>query len=481
MTYKSEKQWPTFPFFGLHEKRIRSKFRPWVIGATLLIFCGILLLPVPEGLTREGLNAIAIFFLCLAFWVTNAIPLMITSIMAIILLPLLGVLDERTAFSLFGNQAVFFILGAFILASAIMRSGLSTRIALMILRLFNKSQRSLLLGLLLLPAALSCVMSEHAVVAMMFPIVLEITKALGISPGSKYGMSLFFAMAWGAIIGGIVTFLGGARAILAVGMLEEMAQTSIGFTEWTVASFPVAVIMLIVAYIMLLFIIRKEKHTITSAEAYLKRKVSSLGSVTSNEKYIGALMCITIVLWITVGHEIGLATIALAAVVVAFIFKLLSWKNVQTDVNWGIFLMYGGAIALGFALNESGAAAWLIQTVLHHWVESAIVLVIIISLLAKVLTEGISNTAVVALLMPIIIALSQQFSLDPRIATLALAIPSGLAFMLPMSTPATAIAISSSYVRVSDTLRTGLVLNIISFIVFIAVVFLYWPLIGYTI
>jgi len=189
-------------------------------------------------------------------------------------------------------------------------------------------------------------------------------------------------------------------------------------------------------------------------------------------------MIVTILLWVFAGHSLGLANIALGAVVVAFIFKLLSWKQVENDVNWGIILMYGGAIALGFALDQSGAAAWLTEYILGNWVASAWGLVLLLSILAKVLTEGMSNTAVIALMMPIALALATLFNVDVVVATLALAIPSGLAFMLPISTPATAIAVSSKFVTTGDTLRTGAVLNIVSILVFALVALYYWPMIG---
>lgn len=471
----------TVSFFELPTREIRSKLRPWVILGTFAIFALLVLMPTPEGLSREGLNAIAIFVLCLIFWVTNAVPLMITSLFAIILLPWLGVLDSKTAYALFGNQAVFFILGAFILASALMQSGLSTRIALVLLKRFDSNMRSLLFGVLLLPALLSFIMSEHAVAAMMLPIIIEVAKALHLQSGSKYGKSLFLAAAWGAIIGGIGTFLGGARAILAVGILEETTGVTIGFLEWIIAALPIVVVMLAVAYLLLSWMIRGETQQVSDATQYLENRVAEMGEWSRNEKYVGALMLLTVAAWATLGHTLGLANIALAAVVVAFLFKMLSWKQVQKDVNWGIILMYGGAIALGYALDQSGAARWIIESVIDNWMLSTFAFIFVLSLLAKILTEGMSNTAVVALMMPVGVALSLQYGLDPRIATLALAIPSGLAFMLPMSTPATALAISSSYVNTPDTIRTGAILNIVSIAIFMAVAVWYWPLIGLSI
>ena len=112
---------------------------------------------------------------------------------------------------------------------------------------------------------------------------------------------------------------------------------------------------------------------------------------------------------------------------------------------------------------------------------TGIFLVFILAVIGTVLTEGISNSAVVALMMPIAIALAAQNGVDVRTATLALAIPSGLAFMLPISTPATAIAVSSKYVTARNTMSTGIILNSVAIGLFVLAALLYWPSIGFTV
>lgn len=470
---------PSVSFFALPTHEFKKKLRPWVIIATFALAALIALMPTPEGLSIEGQRAIAIFVLCLIFWLTNAIPLMITSLFAIILLPLLGVLDSKIAYSLFGNQAVFFILGAFMLASAMMQSGLSKRLSLTFLKYFKRNRFSLVVGLLLIPAGLSFVMSEHAVAALFFPIVLEIGAALHLQQYSRYGMALMLAVTWGCIIGGIATFLGGARALLAVGILEETTGETISFLPWMLAALPTVILMLFVAAGVLFFLMRKEKQSTTEAQTYIEHAVSELGPMSRREQSIGLLMLITIIAWVTVGHTFGLATIALAMVVVLFLFKLLSWKQVEKDVNWGIFLMYGGAITLGFALDSSGAALWITQLFTNDMVVSAGVLIAVCAILATLLTEGISNSAVIAVLLPIALALGGQYGISAQVVTLAVAIPAGLAFMLPISTPANALAASSPYVRSHDMLTTGVFLNTMGLLIFISVAFLYWPLIGF--
>ncbi len=457
-------------------------YRYFIMGSGLILFGWILSLSPPAGLSAAGLKAIAIFALCVVLWVTNVIPLMITSLLAIILFPLMGVLDAKLTYSLFGSKAVFFILGAFILASALIRSGLSSRMALWVLKRFGKSPKSLLLSILLLPAFLSFWMSEHAVAAMMFPIVMEIAESLKLRQGeSNYGKSLFIAMAWGCIIGGIATFLGGARAPLAVGILSEATGQSIGFVPWLLATLPVVLILLLAAYLLISKLFPAEIEDISSAKLRLAEKLEWMGQPSRREKALGYLMLITIAFWVIKGEELGLANIALAAVIIAFVFKLMKWKEVEEDVNWGIFLMYGGAICLGFAMDKTGAAAWLAQQTLGQLGSSPPLLLVCLALISLVLTEAISNAAVVALLMPVALGLAHSFSIDPKVITMGLTIPAGLAFSLPMATPATAIAISSGFVGIRDTIRGGVILSLFAWLVFSIVMLTYWPLLGFRI
>ena len=141
--------------------------------------------PTPQGLSDAGQKALAVFALCVFYWVFNVLPLMITSMLAIILIPLSGVMTAPQAYALFGNEAVFFILGAFILAAAMMKSGLSTRIALSILRRFGTTPRLLLISVLLLNAIMAFAMSEHAVAAMNFPIVARDRRGSRAQPAAQ--------------------------------------------------------------------------------------------------------------------------------------------------------------------------------------------------------------------------------------------------------------------------------------------------------
>lgn len=437
--------------------------------------------PWAEGLEPRAQRALAIFIVCVVLWVFNLLPLMITSILAMVLPPLMGVMSSSETFSLFGNKAVFFLLGAFILAAAVSECGLAERITLAALRLCAGSVRRLTIGIYATGAGLSMIMSEHAVAALLFPIVLELCRSLDLEPRkSMLGRLFFLTMAWGCIIGGVATLLGGARNPLAIGILEEGTGQNIGFFEWTWGIWPAVLTILVTGYVVLAIAFPIEKNTAAPAEDFLRKRSRKLGLVSGRERLIGLIMAFTIAAWVFYGRQYGLAEISLLSVVALFSFKLITWRQIEENVNWGVLLMYGGAIALGSTLTKSGATLWIASRVLSHGEISEFGLLALLSTMSVFLTEAVSNSAVVSILMPLGLALAENLGYGAKAITYAIAMPSGLAFTLPMATPALALAYSSGYLRVKHAAFVAVVFNFIAIAIFLLTIKLYWPLIGLT-
>jgi sodium-dependent dicarboxylate transporter 2/3/5 len=322
-------------------------------------------------------------------------------------------------------------------------------------------------------------MSEHAVAAMTFPITVEIARVLNLPRGkSNYGKALFLAMAWGTQIGGIATLLGGGRAPLALGMLREATGQTYTFAQWTLAAWPLVAVLLIAGWQVIIRFFPIDITSVREADQAIAEKALRMGRPTTNERAIGAIMLVTLAAWILGGEEFGLASIALAAVVAIFLFGLLRWNDIEEYVNWGVLLMYGGAIALGSALHRSGAAEWIASVTVSRWAESPFAMIAMISAFGILLTEAMSHSAVVALLMPVALGIAAQYGIDPRLMAPAVALPSGLAFTLPVGTPGNAIAYSSGYLRLRDMLGPGAVLVVVAWAAFNLVAIYYWPLIG---
>jgi sodium-dependent dicarboxylate transporter 2/3/5 len=450
-----------------------------VLAGLMLLLAFLLGLEPPAGLSISGYRALILFVGCTFLWVSGIIPLAVTSLLAMAAIPLMGILERRQTYALFANEAVFFILGAFILAAALTRTGLSSRIGRSLLVRFGRTPLRLALTVFLLSALLSFAMSEHAVAAMMFSVVATIVRSLELPVGgSRYGKLLFMSIGWGCVIGGIATFLGGARAPLAVGMLREARGLDFSFWEWTAAALPIVLPLMLAGFLFLCRIFPCDLASVEQGIRVLSRQRLETGRITLPEKIVAAIMVLTLGGWIFYGSRFGLANIAILSAVALFVFKVVDWKSIEEYVNWGVILMYGGAITLASALDQSGAARWVADLGLARLSGSPLLVLAVISLLSLVLTECISNAAVIAILMPIGMSLEQTMGIDPRVMTLAIALPSGLAFCLPMGTPANAIVFSSGFLRVRDMIVPGLIIQILAWLLFLGSAWLIWPLLG---
>jgi sodium-dependent dicarboxylate transporter 2/3/5 len=162
-----------------------------------------------------------------------------------------------------------------------------------------------------------------------------------------------------------------------------------------------------------------------------------------------------------------------------FAFGLIDWRSVEEYVNWGVILMYGGAIAIAAALHETGGAGWLADVAMSGVGGlSSFGMLMVFAVVAAFLTEAISNVAAVALLLPICFGIAEGTGVPPVAVVFAVAVPAGLAFALPMGTPPNAIAYSAGYFRLRDSVLAGSLLKILALLVLVLFVRFYWPLLG---
>jgi solute carrier family 13 (sodium-dependent dicarboxylate transporter), member 2/3/5 len=457
---------------------LSQSVRPFMLIAGVVAFAILAEATPPHGLNLVAERALAVFAIAVIYWVTGALPLMVTSLLVIVLLGASGVMPPRNAYALFGNETIFFLLSAFMLAAAVNHRGLGRRIALKIFSRYGRTPGALVRAIFLLCALMSLLIPEHAVAAMVFPIVLDLTASMKLEAGrSRYATALFLAMAWGVNIGGIGTLLGGARGPLALGILNEATGKSISFLHWSLATVPLVAFLLAAGYFVLARYIRAEVLSVEESIAELGRRYVELGRMKFEEKAVAAILSLTVLAWLFGSERYGLAGIAIMAVVALFALNLLSWHEVEEYVNWGIILMYGGAIALGSALDHSGAAAYLASATLGR-THSSVLMLAILSLITLLSAEALSHSAVVAALLPVGLGLAGHFGLDPRSVTLIVAVPAGLTFVLPVGTPSIALAYSSGYLRTRELLAPGALMWLCAWAGLNVMIYFYWPLIG---
>jgi anion transporter len=459
----------------------RSQLLALVAGPLLCI--AILLAPTPIGLALAGQRALAVLGLCVVWWMFTPVGLPVTSIMGLALLPLLGAMPAEDAFALFGNQAVFFVIGVFLVAAVMMETGLSARLGLIGLRRFAQNENRLCNGVLLISFTMCLVVVSHAVAALMLPIVLEVIRALDLGPRSRTAKRLLLSMAWGTVAGSNLTLLSSARATLALEMYgsfqaeQGLPLNTIGFVEYTLGTLPVAFSSLLLCMIVLRLVFPPEGLDLSPAVAQLDQRVKAIGKTSRAEWITLFVVGMMVISLVGLGRTYGIGTVALLFSALLFATQVLKWEDAERYVNWGVVLMYGGAIAIGSALHTSGATDWLVATILPTDPPSPWVALATIAAATAGLTELVSNSAVIAVVLPVVLPMAEQVGLDPRTLAWAAPISAGLAFMLPTSTPALAMVFGTGYLRIRHTLP-GLLITFLSLVIFIATVQWIWPLYG---
>ena len=462
---------------------IFDRLRRYILLALFFgVFAVLLGLQGPNDLSPEGYKVLCLFILCVSLWSTNLIPLSITSLLAIASVPLLGIMDASQAYSYFGNKAVFFILGVFILSAAMIACGLSTRISIWIMKHWSGTPGQLVTSIYCFAAFSSCFMSEHAVAVILFPVIHEIAQSLNLKrDNSVFGKSMYFAMAWGCIIGGAMTVLGGGRVLLGVEMLEKATagQQTLGILQYTKLSFPLVILLLAGGWVALKVLFPSDIQNIDRARKALKQKATVMGKLTFQEKGIALVMGATLFCWFGYGDQLGVANIAIISIVLLFVLNLITWKMVEAHINWAIVLMYGGAICLGEVMSESGAALWLAEQIFSGLIESSVVFLLVIALLSTLFTTFMSNSAVIAILLPTAISMSPAYGINPALATMTVILPSNFAFILPIATPASALAYSSRFLNLKEMIWSGSILSLMGLVFYLFLLMFYWPMIGF--
>jgi sodium-dependent dicarboxylate transporter 2/3/5 len=446
-------------------------------GAAIAI--AVFLAPTPDGLSVPGKTAWAVFILCTGLWISNAIPFGVTGLLAIALLGATGAMKPSEAFAAFGNSAVFFLIGVFIIAAALIESGLSKRCALLFLRPFDRSPYAFATGMMLAAAFGTLWMPNQATSALLFPIAVEVALALRLTVGrSNYAKVLFLSLAWGAMIGSNASFLGSTRAALAIGMLKEKFGIGISFTQWVLAALPLVVLGCAAAPLVLRFCFAREEVPFKAAREVLEGAVESMGPIGRRQWTVAIIVSLTIAAWIVFGNRVDLAVIALLGAVALFVTRSITWQETEPRMYWNIILMYGGAIALGIVIDRTGAAHWLVDVAFKNAVVPPAVAVVGVALGTLLLSEFMSNVAAVAVMLPLAFSIASQLGASPVALTLATSVGAGLDFALPFSSAPNTIAFSSGYLRMIDVVKAGGLMTIVSVLLVFLLVWVWWPFLG---
>lgn len=435
-----------------------------------------LLLDVP-GLDPIGERMLSIFLLAIILWVTEAVPLVATAVL-VIFLEVLLISDQAivavpdtvpTAASFYGafaNPVVILFLGGFLIADAAAKYGLDRGLAAVMLRPFQSSARLTMLGLMLITASLSMFMSNTATTATMFAVLMPVLFAL--PPGvGRAGFALCIPVA--ANIGGLATPVGSPPNAIALAALAERGHT-MTFVGWMIATLPVAIILLAVAYWILTwrFVPRDLVVELDLEARFDTRRKAVVFYVVAG---------VTIGLWLTEPiHGIPSTTVGFLPVVVLLLTQVMSGEDLKV-LQWPVLWLVAGGIALGSGVAASGLDEWLIGLVSWSALPGPLVLATL-ALVALVLGTVISNSATANLVIPIALTLAITVGLDTPLVAVVVALICGLGMALPISTPPNAIAYATGEVSTGLMASVGVTIGVLGLVLLTVVMPPMWNALG---
>lgn len=415
---------------------------------------------------------------CVLWWVFEPVPIPVTSLLPLAILPLFGVLSPAEVGQAYGSPLILLLLGGFLLSKAMEHSGAHRRIALGMVGIFGASSgRRLVMGFMAAAAVLSMWISNSATTLMLLPVALAVLEA--VPDRAKYGPPLLLGIAYAASIGGLGTPIGTPPNLIFMQVYEETTGLTISFSQWMSWALPVVVILVPA---MALILTRNLGGALTL-------QLPQVGAWRTEERRVMVVFGLTALAWITRSEPFGGwkgwldlpqandASVALLAVVILFLVpngkgeRLLNWER-ATTIPWGVLLLFSGGICLAKGFVSSG-----ISELMGLWLAGmtsipTYALIALICLVVMLMTETTSNTASTALLMPVLAAGALAAGISPEIIMVPAAMSASCAFMLPVATGPNSVVFSSGLITTSRMVREGFLINIIGIIVISSVCYL---------
>ncbi|WP_276257704.1 SLC13 family permease [Haloglomus litoreum] len=488
-----------------------SNARALTLVVALLATGLVALAPVGGSLTTAGQFALATMTFAAILWVTGAIPLPLTALCIPILLTAFGVYPSfGDAVAGFADPVIFLLLAGFVLAEALQAHGIDRRIAYRILVRFGTSSRGLVAGVMVATALLSMVVSNTATVAMMVPIVLgivdsvtDLTTAEAAGSGeraSNLQVAMLLGIAYAASLGGVGTLIGTPPNAIVVGQLDELLGFEITFVEWLAIGLPMVVLLLPVAWVLLTYVVYPpEPYDVQAARERAREEHRAMGPLSPAARRTVVVFAATAGLWLlggfefllgdllpsavrvtlfggdgasvfgTAGHE-GLlfyVLVGMVSIPVLVVSGAAEWDDL-VDIDWGTLLLLGGGISLANALRDTAATRWMASVTVEALAGTSVVVVLLAVVALTVLVgELASNTAMAAILAPLLInagpAYAAALGTTSELAAVLLAVTGAIAasygFALPVATPPNAIVFGAGYVERDHMLRAGVLLD----------------------
>lgn len=415
--------------------------------AVVLIMILSQIMPLPEGLSRQGLASICLLLSAIVLWITEIVPMAISTFLVVVMIPYFclvsGDVSISSAFGVvwkeFANTVFFFVLATFALTAAVSSTNIPKRIASFVLRMAGTSSRKVIIGFTMGTAVLSAVMSNVPTCALFASLGISIIKANGgAKPGdTAFGRALMICIPAGSVLGGFMTPAGGPTNLVVINFLEQYAGVTVSFLDWMVVGIPLGVIGVLIVSLWSTIAFKPEPIRPEAIES-ANKMVAELGPFDAKEKKTLAIIALMFVFWIssTWVPAFNTAAVALLGMVAFFLpgINVLTWEDFCREAGWGVLFMIGGVNALAAAIVSTGAADWLVNTLMSGAADWAPITVFLaVSAICCFLHILIpSGPAVAGLATVPMIAVAVNCGISPVYLAMIVAFWGAVTYMLPI-------------------------------------------------
>ena len=438
----------------------------------------------PFNVDTGAVKVLAVAGLMITWWVTEALPMPVVALLPLVLFPLFRITSMEEAASPYANPVIFLFMGGFMIGLAIEKWNLHRRIALNIIRITGTSGDRIVLGFILATGVLSMWLSNTATTMMMFPIALSVIHVMkennkGEGNITNFSLTIMLAIAYASNIGGIATIIGTPPNVAYVAYIEKKYSYSVGFLDWMLLCAPLAIVLLISLYwVMVKWLFPNRIKSNLATRQLIRNELTELGPVSTNEKRVLIIFTCTAFLWIA--KDIINATqsalklndtmIAVIGAIALFICpaegeksdSILEWDDTK-KMAWGILLLFGGGISLANGLENAGLMQQLGQW-LSQFAGNQLILILVVTIVTIFLSEVMSNVAQVIVFAPVVSSMADAIGMNPLLLGIPMALAASCASMLPMGTPPNAIVFASGHIKLKQMTKAGFVMNIVAII-----------------
>ncbi len=413
----------------------------------------------------------------IVLWVTEAVPLFVTSLGIPVALAVAEVGTAGEALAPFFDPIIVLFFGGFLMAEAMRRAGLDRLVAITIVDLAGRGAIRLYVALLALAAFLSMWMSNTAAVTVLIPIALAVTEPL---ESLSYRKATILGIAYAATIGGVGSAIGTPANQLAISFIEDLTAREITFAEWFGFGLPMVLLFLpiMAAYLWAVSGVEAPADRFREAAAVARAERQAAGPLTRAQVDVLAVFGLVMALWLSqTWHGVNTGIIALAGALALFVLARIKPEDLGR-ISWPTLLTFGGGLTLGRFMVTTGTSDWLVTQLGGVGGWPVVLAIAAVAFVALGLTTVASNTAAAATLIPLAIPLAGIVGVDPVLLVIVVAIASSVDFALVIGTPPTMLAYSTELFTVPEILRKGAALDLVGIVLLIALVVPIWQLFG---